>query len=65
MGILIKGLEVFEFIWMVDMVVFDKIGIVISGRMMFIGVYIVEGVGWDELLCFVGVVEDVFEYLIV
>lgn len=65
MGILIRGFEILELICFVDMVVLDKMGIVIIGWMVLVDVLLVLGEDWVEVLYWFGVLEVVVEYLIV
>lgn len=64
-GILFKGGEYLEVMYWLDMVILDKMGIVINGKLVLIDVIVVDGFNENELFRLVGVVERNFEYLFV
>ncbi len=62
LGILIKGPEILESTRRVDTIVVDKTGTVTTGRMTLVDAVPAEGVERDELLRYVGAVEDASEH---
>jgi Cu+-exporting ATPase len=62
LGILIKGPEVLESTRTVDTIILDKTGTVTTGRMAVTSVVCAPGTTEDELLRFVGAVEDASEH---
>jgi len=62
LGILIKGPEILESTRRVDTIVVDKTGTVTTGRMTLIDAVPATGITREELLRFVGAVEDASEH---
>ena len=62
LGILIRGPEVLESTRRIDTIVLDKTGTVTTGRMDLIEVATIDGTTADEVLAFVGSVEDASEH---
>jgi P-type Cu+ transporter len=62
LGILIKGPEILESTRRVDTIVLDKTGTVTTGRMSLVAVVPAAGVEADDLLRYVGAVEDASEH---
>ena len=62
LGILVKGPEVLESTRRITTVVLDKTGTVTTGRMALVDVVPVAGVAVDEVLRFVGALEDASEH---
>jgi Cu+-exporting ATPase len=62
MGILIKGPEVLESTRAVDTIVLDKTGTVTTGQMAVVDVVPAHGVDRDDVLRFVGALEDASEH---
>ena len=62
LGILIKGPEILESTRRVDTIVVDKTGTVTTGRMTLVDAIPAPGTAHDELLRYVGAVEDASEH---